>query len=87
MKKYHPIALLIPVARTSGSWQDLVVDGTEAVYWNRRKYVHFIDQCLEASKENILQDNLFYILTHESMQSSPQKLECRTNSPAIYCPC
>ena len=29
----------------------------------------FIDQCLEASKENILQDNLFYILTSEEMIS------------------
>ena len=27
----------------------------------------FIDQCLEASKDNTLKDNLFYILTSEEM--------------------
>ena len=34
MKKYH----------TSGSRQDLAVEGAAAVYWNRRYYVTFIDK-------------------------------------------
>ena len=50
MKKYHPGALLVPVARASGSRQDLSVEGATAVYWNIRYYVPFINQCLEASK-------------------------------------
>ena len=67
MKKYHPRALLLPVAPTFGSIQDLAVEGAAAVYWNRRYYVTFLDQCLEASKDNILQENVFYILTSEEM--------------------
>ena len=67
MKKHCPGALLFPLARTSGSLQDLVVEVAAAVYWDTRYYVTFIDQCLEASKDNILQENLFYILTSEKM--------------------
>ena len=67
MKKYHPGALLVHVARTSGSRQDLAVEGAAELYWNRRYYVTFINQCLEDSKENILQDNLFYNITSEEM--------------------
>ena len=37
------------------------------MYWNRRYYVPFLDGCLEAIKANILQENLFYILTSEEM--------------------
>ena len=87
MKKYHPGALLVPVACNSGSGQDLAVEGAAEVYWNRRYYVPFIDQCLEASKDNILQENLFYILTSEEMIALTRVLECRTNYPAIYFPC
>ena len=67
IKKYHPGGLLVPAARTSGSRQDLDAEGAPAVYWNIRYYVPFLDQCLEASKDNILQENLFYILTSEEM--------------------
>ena len=67
MKKYHPRDLLVPVARTSGSRQELSVESTAEVYWSRSYYVPFLDQCLEASKDNILQENLFYILTSEDM--------------------
>ena len=36
MKKYHPGDLLVPAAHTSGSRQDLSVEGAATVYWNRR---------------------------------------------------
>ena len=36
MNLNHPGALLVPVQRTSGSRQDLVVEGAAAVYWNRK---------------------------------------------------
>ena len=65
MKNYHRGDLLVPVARTSGSRQDWAVEVVAAVYWNRRYYVPFLDQCLEASKENLLQENFFYVLTSE----------------------
>ena len=67
MKKYHPGALLVPVAHTSGSRKELSVEGAAAVYCNRRYYVIFFYQCLESSKDNILQDHLFYIITYEEM--------------------
>ena len=54
MKKYHPGALLVIVSRNSGSQKYLAVEGAAAVYWNRRYYVPFLNQCLEASKDNIL---------------------------------
>ena len=44
MKKYHPGGLLVPVARTSGSQKDLVVEGAVTVYYKRRYYVPFLDQ-------------------------------------------
>ena len=46
MKKYHPGPLLLPVARTSGSQQDLAVEGAEVVYWNIRYYVPFLESML-----------------------------------------
>ena len=67
MKKYHPRELLVPVSHNSGSRQDLVVEGAASVNWNRRYYVPFLDQCLEDSKDNIFQDNLFYIITSEDI--------------------
>jgi hypothetical protein len=36
LKLNHPGALLVPVARTAGSHQDLACEGAAAVYWNRR---------------------------------------------------
>ena len=36
LKKYHPAALLVPVLRTTRSCQDLAVEGTATVYWNRK---------------------------------------------------
>ena len=38
-----------------------------AAYLNRRYYVPFLNHCLEASKDNILQENFFYILTSEEI--------------------
>ena len=32
----HPGALLLPVQQTSGSRQDLAVEGAAVVYWNRK---------------------------------------------------
>ena len=63
LKLNHPGALLVPVTRASGSRQDLACEGAVAVYWNRRYYIEFLDESLEAHNDNILQENLFIILT------------------------
>ena len=64
---YHPSALLVPVLRASGGQQDMAVEGAAAVYWNRRYYVEFLNECLKSHQENILQNNLFIILTSMEM--------------------
>jgi hypothetical protein len=60
-------ALLVPVVRTSGWQQDLATEGAAAVYWNRRYYVWFLDECLRGCKDNILQENLFIVLVSVEM--------------------
>ena len=63
IEKNHPGALLIHVERTSGSRQDLCVEGAGAVYWNRIYWLDFIDERLRTPGDNILQENLFIILS------------------------
>ena len=67
MKEYHPGALLFQVESGSGSRQDFTTDGAGAVYMNRNFYVEFLDKSLTAEKDNILQKNLFIILTSSQM--------------------
>ena len=64
---YHPGVLLVAVQRTSGSRQDLAVEGAAAVYWNRKYYVEFPDERLSADGDNILQENLFIVLSSMEM--------------------
>ena len=67
MLLYHPETLLLPVERSSGSRQDLTVEGAGAVYMNRSYYLDFLDGCLTANNNNILQQNLFIVLTSSQM--------------------
>jgi hypothetical protein len=69
LKLHHPGALLVPVERSSGSRQDLDVEGAAAVYWNRKYYVEFLDEQLRGGKDSILQENLFMVLTSMEMVS------------------
>ena len=55
--------MLVPVARTSGSRNDLAVEFDAAVYWNRKYYVEFLDERLKEARDNILQENNFIVLT------------------------
>ena len=55
--------VLFPVHRTTGSRQDLTVEGAGALYMNRKLYVEFLDQALTAINDNILHKNLFIVLT------------------------
>ena len=41
LKLNHPGDFLVPVARISGSRQDLAAEGATAVYWNCKYYMEF----------------------------------------------
>ena len=69
MEKNHPGTFLLHVERASGSRQDLCVEGAGAVYWNRQYWVEFLDERLRNPGDNILQENLFVILTSCEMIS------------------
>ena len=70
MNEYHPGALLFHCERVSGSRQDIAVEGACAVFWNRPYWVEFLDERLRMmgpSDGNILQENLFVILSSTPM--------------------
>lgn len=67
LRQNHPGALLVPVERTSGSRQDMMSEGAGAVHWNRKYYVEFLDECLCSHKDNILQENIFIVLSSMEM--------------------
>ena len=68
IKKNHPGELLLHVERASGSRQDLFVEGAPAVYWNRQYCIEFLDEQLRLpSKGNVLQENLFIVLSSLEM--------------------
>ena len=46
MKKNHSGELLLHVERSSGSRQDLFVEGAPAIYWNRQYCLEFLDEQL-----------------------------------------
>jgi len=62
MKENHPGALLLHVERASGSYQDLVVEGAGAMFWNCPFWVEFLNERLRLPAGNILLENLFSIL-------------------------
>ena len=64
MSHNHPGAQLWPVEIYSGSWQYLVCLDVVPLYLNREYYLGFIYKCLcNYGISNILQDNLFIILS------------------------
>ena len=68
IKSTHPGELLLHVERSSGSRQDLFVEGAPAIYWNRQYCIEFLDEQLRLpGKGNLLQENLFVILSSLEM--------------------
>ena len=63
MDHNHPGVLLLHVERASGSRQDLCVEGAGAVYYNQKYWLEFLDARLRTPGNNILQENLFVILS------------------------
>ena len=67
-EEYHPGSLVLPIERAcGGSRQDLTVEGAGAVYMNRRYYLEFLNECLVADGNNILQKNLWIVLSCKEM--------------------
>jgi len=57
-KCYHPGAPLHPVQRSTGSQNDMVLEGAVAAYINAWLYKEFLDEALSATDaDNILQEN------------------------------
>ena len=68
MDKYHAGALLINLERVVGSCQDVAMEGSCAVYWNRPFYVEFLFERLRINdSDHILRENLYIILTSMEM--------------------
>ena len=64
----YPDAMLFHVERSGGGRQDLALMASLPIYWNREWCVQFLDEQLRApGNENILQKNLFTILTSTQM--------------------
>ena len=63
MEEKYPDELLFHVERAAGSRQDLCVEGAGAIYWNRHYWLEFLDSQLRMPGSNILQENLFIILS------------------------
>mmetsp|Transcript_13403 Transcript_13403/g.29103 ORF Transcript_13403/g.29103 Transcript_13403/m.29103 type:complete len:910 (+) Transcript_13403:516-3245(+) len=63
IEENHPGAMLLHVERASGSRQDLSVEGAGAVYWNRKYWIEFLDERLRLPGDNVLQENLFVVLS------------------------
>ena len=66
--RYHPGVPLYPVQRSTGSRNDMVLEGAVAAYINAWLYKLFLDEALSIPKaDNILQENLFIILSSVEM--------------------
>ena len=59
----HPDILLLHIEQILGSRQDLCVEGAGAVYYSRKYWLEFLDERLRTLGNNILQENLFVILS------------------------
>ena len=64
IETYHPGALLLHVERSTGSRQDISAGGSGAVHMNRPYWIEFLDECLQTPGDNILQENIFIILSY-----------------------
>ena len=63
IETHHPGAVLLHVERTAGSRQDMCVEGAGTIYWNHKYWIEFLDQRLRYPGNNVLQENLFIILS------------------------
>ena len=65
---YHPGTYLMGIQRASGSRQDLTVEGSGAVYFNRQYFLEFLTYTLSTGEHNnILTNNLYVVLRSSEM--------------------
>ena len=68
LREKYPDALLFHVERAGGGRQDLALMASLPIFWNRELCVEFLDERLRVpGNENILQKNLFTVLTSSEM--------------------
>ena len=59
---YYPGVLLLHIERASVSCQDLSVNGAGVLHMNRPYWIEFLDERLQTTGDEILQENIFIIL-------------------------
>jgi hypothetical protein len=70
VRKHYPNEFLLHTERANGNRQDLVCMGADAIFMNRPLNVEFLDKRLRVrGNENILQQNLFIILSSLEMMA------------------
>ena len=76
VRKYYPGILLFHVESTHGARQDIMYSSALAIYINRWLNVEFLDKCLSVTgkKNNILQRNLFVLLTSDEIVAQSRLL-------------
>ena len=66
----YPKALLFHVADTTGTRQDIACEGAIPLYMNRALWAEFLDERLRVPGDNILEENLYIMLTSVEMIAS-----------------
>eukprot|EP00957_Ditylum_brightwellii_P081670 6212714-Ditylum_brightwellii.AAC.1 len=59
--------MLLHVERATGAHQDLSIEGAGAVYWNMKYWVEFLDKRICPPGGNVLQENLYIVLSSAEM--------------------
>ena len=64
-------ANLVPITQaTGGTRQDIVCEGAQALYMNRKYYVQFLSHVIDSGTANILDSNIFVHLTCKEIIAS-----------------
>ena len=61
IETYHPGVLIFLIERSSGSRQDLSIEGSGLVYMNLPYWIAFLDKGPRMPRDNILQENIIII--------------------------
>ena len=69
LETYHPVEMLLHIERESGSCQYLDFKVTGEVYMNHPYWIEFLDERLRTPRDNLLQENLFIILSSSEISA------------------
>ena len=85
MIKRYPEEFLMYAERATVSRQDIITMGAGPIYWNRVFNVEFLDGVLRVKDaSNILQENLFTILSSLEMIASSRFIYLFSIFPSAY---